>query len=116
VTTDATNHAHAVPIALIGMGRMGRTLAALAAERGMPVVATLDHGDAIGRDTLNGAAVAVEFTEPGGGRRQRARLPRCRLPGGRRHHGAGSTRCPPSPARRVRARAACSGRRTSRSG
>jgi 4-hydroxy-tetrahydrodipicolinate reductase len=65
VTTDATNHAHAVPIALIGMGRMGRTLAALAAERGMPVVATLDQGDAIDRDTLNGAAVAVEFTEPG---------------------------------------------------
>jgi 4-hydroxy-tetrahydrodipicolinate reductase len=64
VTSDATRHAAALPIALIGMGRMGRTLAALAAERGMPVVATLDHGDAIDRDALQGAAVAVEFTEP----------------------------------------------------
>jgi 4-hydroxy-tetrahydrodipicolinate reductase len=52
------------PIALIGMGRMGRTLQALAAERGMRVVATLDHGDAIDRASLNGAAVAIEFTEP----------------------------------------------------
>ena len=64
MTSDATRHAAALPIALIGMGRMGRTLAALAAERGMPVVATLDHGDAIDRDALQGAAVAVEFTEP----------------------------------------------------
>ncbi len=65
MTLAATNPTGSVPIALIGMGRMGRTLAALAAERGMPVVATLDHGDPIDADTLNGAAVAIEFTEPG---------------------------------------------------
>jgi len=51
-------------VALIGMGRMGRTIAALAAERGIPVVATLDHGQAISRETLGGADVAIEFTEP----------------------------------------------------
>ena len=51
-------------VALIGMGRMGRTIAALAAERGVPVVATLDHGQAISRETLDGADVAIEFTEP----------------------------------------------------
>ncbi len=56
--------AASVPIALIGMGRMGRTLAALAAERGLSVVATLDHGDPIDARSLNGAAVAIEFTEP----------------------------------------------------
>ena len=68
MTHPATHDAQpagAVPIALIGMGRMGRTLAALASERGTPVVATLDHGDAIDSESLNGAAVAIEFTEPG---------------------------------------------------
>ena len=65
MTLSATPHDGAVPIALIGMGRMGRTLAALAAERGMPVVATLDQDDAIDVASLNGAAVAIEFTEPG---------------------------------------------------
>ena len=54
----------ATPVALIGMGRMGRTLQALAAERGVPIVATLDAGDRIDRAALAGAAVAIEFTEP----------------------------------------------------
>jgi 4-hydroxy-tetrahydrodipicolinate reductase len=51
-------------VALIGMGRMGRTLLQLAEERGLPVVATLDRGDAVTRDALGGADVAIEFTEP----------------------------------------------------
>jgi 4-hydroxy-tetrahydrodipicolinate reductase len=43
---------------------MGRAVAALAAERGARVVATLGRGDAIRPDSLAGAEVAIEFTEP----------------------------------------------------
>jgi 4-hydroxy-tetrahydrodipicolinate reductase len=57
-----------VTLALIGMGRMGRALAALAPERGFRVVAALDPARAdyagVSRDTLNGAQVAIEFTTP----------------------------------------------------
>jgi 4-hydroxy-tetrahydrodipicolinate reductase len=52
-------------LALIGMGRMGRTIRQLADERGLAVVAALDQGDAITRGALGGADVAIEFTEPG---------------------------------------------------
>ena len=52
-------------VALIGMGRMGRTIAALAGERGIPVVATLDHEHPVTAESLAGADVAIEFTEPG---------------------------------------------------
>lgn len=55
----------APPLALIGMGRMGRTLAELAGERGMPVVARLDRDDVVDAASLRGAAVAIEFTEAG---------------------------------------------------
>ncbi len=51
-------------VALIGMGKMGRALALLAPERGMQVAAELDAGDAITRDSLRGAHVAIEFTQP----------------------------------------------------
>ena len=56
-------------IALIGMGKMGRTVAELAAGRGWPVVATLDAADnsdasGIMRETLRDAEVAIEFTAP----------------------------------------------------
>jgi 4-hydroxy-tetrahydrodipicolinate reductase len=54
----------AIPLALIGMGKMGRALAQLAPERGFDVVATLDRGATIDRDSLHGAAVAIEFTVP----------------------------------------------------
>ena len=54
----------AVRIALVGTGKMGRTIAALAAERGLPVVATIGRGTPITRETLGGADVAIEFTEP----------------------------------------------------
>ena len=57
-----------VPIALVGMGKMGRALAALAPERGFRVVAELDPARAdyagITRDSLHGAKVAIEFTTP----------------------------------------------------
>ncbi len=51
-------------LAVVGAGRMGRAVAALAPERGAAVVATLARGDAITRAALAGAHVAVEFTEP----------------------------------------------------
>ena len=57
-----------VALALIGMGKMGRALAALAPERGFRVVAELDRArkdyTGISRDTLRGAQVAIEFTMP----------------------------------------------------
>jgi 4-hydroxy-tetrahydrodipicolinate reductase len=52
------------PLALIGMGRMGRALAELAPGRGFEVVARIARGQAVTRDALNGAAVAIEFTTP----------------------------------------------------
>jgi 4-hydroxy-tetrahydrodipicolinate reductase len=53
-----------VRIALIGMGKMGRALAELAPERGLQVAATLGRGTPVTADSLRGAAVALEFTEP----------------------------------------------------
>lgn len=58
----------AIPLALVGMGKMGRALAALAPERGFQVVAELDPARpgyaGITRETLCGAQVAIEFTTP----------------------------------------------------
>jgi 4-hydroxy-tetrahydrodipicolinate reductase len=54
-----------IPLALIGMGRMGRALADLAPERGFVVVARIDHTQPITRAVLAGARVAIEFTVPG---------------------------------------------------
>jgi 4-hydroxy-tetrahydrodipicolinate reductase len=57
-----------VAVALIGMGKMGRALAALAPERGFRVVAELDPSHpgygGVTRDALGGAQVAIEFTMP----------------------------------------------------
>ena len=57
-----------VRIALIGMGKMGRAIAQLAAERDAMIVAEIDpanaSGGAITRASLNGADVAIEFTQP----------------------------------------------------
>ncbi|MFI5255871.1 MAG: 4-hydroxy-tetrahydrodipicolinate reductase [Gemmatimonadales bacterium] len=56
----------ALPIALIGLGRMGRAVEQLAPERGFEVVARLAKAGsgarAITSDLLRGAAVAIEFT------------------------------------------------------
>jgi 4-hydroxy-tetrahydrodipicolinate reductase len=51
-------------IALIGMGKMGHALDALAPERECEVVARIDVGDEISGASLNGAEVAIEFTTP----------------------------------------------------
>ncbi len=56
-----------VRVALIGMGRMGRAIDALAAERGVEVVARLDAAAmarGLTREALHGAQVAIEFTQP----------------------------------------------------
>lgn len=56
-----------VRVALIGMGRMGRALAALAPERGCDVVARLDAAEmsrGITATDLHGAQVAIDFTTP----------------------------------------------------
>lgn len=54
-------------LAVVGMGRMGRAIAALAPERECDVVATLDAEQTRGgitRELLGGADVAIEFTTP----------------------------------------------------
>lgn len=56
-------------IAIIGAGRMGRTLVQLAPERGFRVSALVDAaqnagGRGITRAALNGADIALEFTRP----------------------------------------------------
>ncbi|WP_309672317.1 dihydrodipicolinate reductase C-terminal domain-containing protein [Gemmatimonas sp.] len=56
-----------VRVALIGMGRMGHALDALAPERGCTVVARLDAAEmsnGITAADLHGAQVAIEFTTP----------------------------------------------------
>lgn len=50
-------------IALIGYGKMGKTIEKLAVEKGHEVVARIDIGDAVSNH-LNGAEVAIEFTHP----------------------------------------------------
>lgn len=67
---SAGHGAPARRLALIGMGRMGRTLAELAPARGFIVVAEVDErtnggGSGISRSALGDADVAIEFTEPG---------------------------------------------------
>jgi len=56
-------------IAILGMGRMGREVEALALERGITVVARLDEAEMADRagvlEALSGAEVAIEFTTPG---------------------------------------------------
>lgn len=54
----------AIPLAIIGMGRMGRAIADIAADRGFDVVAMLDREHPISRDALGTAAVAIEFSTP----------------------------------------------------
>ena len=53
-----------VRVALIGRGKMGGAIEALAGEHGVDVVAVLGRGNAIDRSSLGNADVAVEFTEP----------------------------------------------------
>lgn len=59
----------AARLAIIGAGRMGRAVEALAAERGFEVTAVIgeegnERGAGITAGRLQGAEVAIEFTEP----------------------------------------------------
>lgn len=51
-------------IAVIGPGRMGTAVAELARASGADVVATIGADQPITRESLSGADVAIEFTEP----------------------------------------------------
>lgn len=51
-------------IALVGYGRMGHEVEAVALEAGHQVVARLDREDVVDREALAGAEVAVEFSVP----------------------------------------------------
>jgi 4-hydroxy-tetrahydrodipicolinate reductase len=51
-------------IAIIGHGKMGRAIAEVAKDSGIPIAAIIDEGTPITRESLAGAAVAIEFTEP----------------------------------------------------
>lgn len=51
-------------VAIIGPGRMGAAVTELVSSAGANVVATLGSGRAISADSLAGADVAIEFTEP----------------------------------------------------
>jgi 4-hydroxy-tetrahydrodipicolinate reductase len=57
-----------IRLAIIGIGKMGRAVEALAPAHGCKVVARIDRTDGDAREataeTLNGAEVAVEFTSP----------------------------------------------------
>ncbi len=56
-----------VRVALIGMGRMGHAIDALAADRACTIVARIRSdvmSAGLTRDALNGAQVAIEFTQP----------------------------------------------------
>ena len=54
----------ATPLALIGLGKMGRAIDQLAPEHGFRVVARLDRQREVTRQSLADAVVAIEFTEP----------------------------------------------------
>lgn len=51
-------------LALLGYGRMGRVVEAVAAEEGHEVVARIDEAGAVTRDALGDAQVAIDFTTP----------------------------------------------------
>lgn len=60
-------HVAPVRVALVGMGRMGHALDALAPERGLEVVARLDVAEmqrGLKQADLHDAQVAIEFTQP----------------------------------------------------
>jgi 4-hydroxy-tetrahydrodipicolinate reductase len=50
------------PLAIVGLGRMGHAVDALATSHGWPVRARIGRGQPITRASLAGAVVAIEFT------------------------------------------------------
>jgi 4-hydroxy-tetrahydrodipicolinate reductase len=64
-TSVRTSDEGPLRLAIVGLGRMGRELAALAPDRGFEVVASFDASDpAPTPATLGDAQVAIEFTQP----------------------------------------------------
>ena len=55
----------ALRLAIIGPGKMGTAVADLASAGGIDVVATIGAGTVVSAESLAGADVAIEFTEPG---------------------------------------------------
>lgn len=55
-----------VPLAIVGYGKMGRLVEQLAAEYGFHVSARFSRGNIalLSRESLNGVAVAIEFSNP----------------------------------------------------
>jgi 4-hydroxy-tetrahydrodipicolinate reductase len=51
-------------VAIVGYGKMGRMIEALAAKRGISVGPKLDANDRIDAESLRGADVAIEFSTP----------------------------------------------------
>jgi len=54
----------ALRLAIIGPGKMGTAVADLASAGGIDVVATIGAGTVVSAESLAGADVAIEFTEP----------------------------------------------------
>ncbi|HET9299078.1 MAG TPA: 4-hydroxy-tetrahydrodipicolinate reductase [Candidatus Polarisedimenticolaceae bacterium] len=74
-------------LALVGYGRMGREIEAVAQARGHEVVAIVDPGERgrrmrrrIGEDELSGAEAAFEFTSPGAAEQNVLALLACGVP------------------------------------
>jgi 4-hydroxy-tetrahydrodipicolinate reductase len=66
---SGAGHRRPIRLAVIGLGKMGRAVEALAPERGFVVVSRIGGrdniaGSGITPGTLGGAEVAIEFTEP----------------------------------------------------
>lgn len=61
-SASAAGDADLPPLAIVGMGRMGRAIDALATARGWPVRARINGRQPITADLLAGARVALEFT------------------------------------------------------
>lgn len=67
-------------IAIVGPGRMGREVESLAEERGHQVVVRLDRDEPITPESLWGAEVAVEFTNPDAAPERLVELARAGVP------------------------------------
>lgn len=72
-------------LALVGYGRMGRTIEALAAARGHEIVLIVDEaenpaGQALAPDRLSGVQAALEFTTPAAAPANLLRLAEARVP------------------------------------
>lgn len=51
-------------ILILGYGKMGKTIEKIAQEKGHTIVKTVDQDDTLKKEYLEGADVAIEFTQP----------------------------------------------------